>query len=69
MKAAAGATIVRELIGVRRREAAVGRLISVVPAGPFGTESLPPIVDVFGAYTGRELFSHERETELYAQVV
>lgn len=60
MKAAAGATIVRELMGVRRRGAAVGRLISVVPAGPFGTESLPPMIDVFGAHRGRVVFTWER---------
>lgn len=61
MKAAAGATIVRELMGVRRREAAVGRLISVVPAGPFGTDSLPPMVDVFGAYRGEVRLTWERD--------
>jgi hypothetical protein len=61
--------IVRELKGILRRgKGAAGRLISVVPAGPFGTDSLPPMVDVFGVYRGRVLLTWT-EIELYARVV
>jgi hypothetical protein len=60
VKAAAGAMIVRELKGILRREVgATGRLISVVPAGPFGTDSLPPMVDVFEVYKESVLLTCE----------
>jgi hypothetical protein len=52
--------IVRELKGILRREVgATGRLISVVPAGPFGTDSLPPMVAVIGIYRGGVLLTCE----------